>query len=163
VSVQKQPTANTVDVAEGVIARLAELRQRAMIPADLRVDMVSNQAVYVRQSIDNASLAALAGALLAMIVVYCFLGSVRGTLRLTDGRVPIAPTIGTLRRAAAQLSIDARGITASLDGRLGAGSIKLTGHADADPTLGVVVLVVINVLLWMLCHRMFKSGYKLRF
>ena len=89
VSVQKQPTANTVDVAEGVTARLAELRGRAMIPADLRVDMVSNQAVYVRQSIDNASLAALAGALLAMIVVYCFLGSVRGTL-IIGSAIPIS-------------------------------------------------------------------------
>jgi len=39
----------------------------------------------------------------------------------------------------------------------------VTGHADSDPLLGVVVLVVINALLWALCHWMFKSGYKLRF
>jgi ABC-2 type transport system permease protein len=39
----------------------------------------------------------------------------------------------------------------------------VTGHADSDPLLGVVVLVVINVVLWGCCHLMFKRGYKLRF
>jgi ABC-2 type transport system permease protein len=38
-----------------------------------------------------------------------------------------------------------------------------TGHADADPLLGVAVLVAMNALLWAACHRMFKRGYKLRF
>ncbi len=36
------------------------------------------------------------------------------------------------------------------------------GHADADPLFGVAVLCVINICLWMGCHRMFASGYKLK-
>ena len=56
VSMQKQPTANTVDVADGVNARLAELRERGpACPRTCEVAWCPNQAVYVRQSLDNAS------------------------------------------------------------------------------------------------------------
>ena len=105
VSVQKQPTANTADVAERVQARLRELRQRRMVPEDVQVDTVSNQAIYVRQSIDNASLAALAGAVLAMLVVYCFLGSVRGTL-IIGSAIPISIMIAFAIMALGGLSLN---------------------------------------------------------
>jgi len=38
----------------------------------------------------------------------------------------------------------------------------LTGHADSSLALGVVVMVVTNALLIVLCHAMFKRGYKLK-
>jgi CzcA family heavy metal efflux pump len=104
VSVQKQPTANTVDVADAVNGRLAELRVRGM-PEDVDVDTVSNQAVYVRQSLDNATLAALAGAVLAMIVVYAFLGSVRGTL-IIGSAIPISIMVAFVIMALGGLSLN---------------------------------------------------------
>ena len=36
------------------------------------------------------------------------------------------------------------------------------GHADSPPMVGVAVMLGVNVVLWMLCHRMFKTGYKLK-
>ncbi len=36
------------------------------------------------------------------------------------------------------------------------------GASDAEPMLGLVVMIVMNILLWMICHYMFKIGYKLR-
>lgn len=36
------------------------------------------------------------------------------------------------------------------------------GHADADPVFGMLVLCAINGCLWMGCHRMFSTGYKLK-
>ncbi len=36
------------------------------------------------------------------------------------------------------------------------------GHADAPLGIGIAVMVVINVSLWALCHRMFATGYKLK-
>jgi ABC-2 type transport system permease protein len=36
------------------------------------------------------------------------------------------------------------------------------GHADAPPALGLAVLALANALLWLLCQRMFRSGYKLK-
>jgi len=38
----------------------------------------------------------------------------------------------------------------------------LTGHADSSLALGVVVMIVTNALLIVLCHAMFKRGYKLK-
>ncbi len=105
VAVQKQPTANTVDVADVIHARLAELRERRLVPEDVQVDQVSDQAVYVRQSLDNATLAALAGASLAMLVVYCFLGSVRGTL-IIGTAIPISIMISFVIMALGGLSLN---------------------------------------------------------
>lgn len=36
------------------------------------------------------------------------------------------------------------------------------GHADGPLATGVVTMVVINVALWTLCHRMIATGYKLK-
>ncbi|MBA3464569.1 MAG: translocation/assembly module TamB domain-containing protein [Deltaproteobacteria bacterium] len=58
-------------------------------------------------------------------------GKVRGSLELIEARVPITPTIGTLRRANAKLELRDDGITAKLDGRLGAGAVKLTATSDS--------------------------------
>jgi len=89
VSVQKQPTANTVEVADATNARLAELYAARTLPEDVRVDVISDQAIYVRQALDNATGAALAGAAFAMVVVYLFLGNVRGTL-IIGSAIPIS-------------------------------------------------------------------------
>jgi CzcA family heavy metal efflux pump len=88
-SIQKQPNANTVAVADAVNARLDRLRERRLVPEDVRVDVVSDQSVYVRRSLRNAAMAAAAGATLAMTVVYLFLGSVRGTL-IIGSAIPIS-------------------------------------------------------------------------
>ena len=92
VSIQKQPAANTVAVVEAVRARLAWLREQGLLPADVRVDPVADQAVYIRYALDNATLAAVSGALLAMAVVFLFLGDWRRTL-IIGSAIPIAITI----------------------------------------------------------------------
>lgn len=38
----------------------------------------------------------------------------------------------------------------------------LTGHADSSLVLGVAVMIVTNAFLMVLCHAMFKRGYKLK-
>jgi multidrug efflux pump subunit AcrB len=104
-AVQKQPNANTVGVADAVTARLADLRAQGLIAEDIQVDVVANQAVYVRQSLDNATLAALAGAALAMVVVYVFLGSVRGTL-IIGSAIPISIMVTFVIMALGGLSLN---------------------------------------------------------
>ena len=37
-----------------------------------------------------------------------------------------------------------------------------TGQAEADPMIGVLYILSLNIILWVICYRMFKSGYKLR-
>ena len=38
----------------------------------------------------------------------------------------------------------------------------LTGHADSSLALGVAVMIATNAVLIVLCHAMFKRGYKLK-
>ena len=79
-SMQKQPQANTVSVVDEVLNRLELLKSQNLIPADIEVTTVSDQSTYVRHALNNASLAALSGAILAMLVIYLFLGNITRTL-----------------------------------------------------------------------------------
>ncbi|MGB0682611.1 MAG: ABC transporter permease [Magnetovibrionaceae bacterium] len=36
------------------------------------------------------------------------------------------------------------------------------GTSDMPPLVGVAVLALVNSVLWLLCYRMFKTGYKLK-
>lgn len=88
-SIQKQPEANTIDVAELVSSRMAWLRSNGLIPDDIQINIVSDQSIYVKRALNNAVLAATSGAVLAMLVVYLFLGNVRGTL-IIGTAIPIS-------------------------------------------------------------------------
>lgn len=79
-SIQKQPGANTVAVVDAVRERLAWLRQQRVIPDDIDVAVIADQSVFIRHSLRNAALAVLGGALLAMLVVWLFLGDLTRTL-----------------------------------------------------------------------------------
>ena len=79
-SIQKQPQANTIAVVNEVKHRINNLRQQNAIDDDIQLAIVSDQSIFIKHSINNASLAAGSGALLAMIVIYLFLGSVQRTL-----------------------------------------------------------------------------------
>ncbi len=88
-SIQKQPAANTVSVVDAVNQRIEWLRGQDLIPGDIHVDRVGDQSTYVRHALRNASMAALSGASLAMLVVYLFLGSMRRTL-IIGTAIPLA-------------------------------------------------------------------------
>jgi CzcA family heavy metal efflux pump len=89
VSLQKQPQANTVTVYDGVAEELAKLQAQGQIPEDITIKRVDDQAQYIRQSLQNAVTAAMSGAILAMLVVYIFLGNIRRTL-IIGSAIPIA-------------------------------------------------------------------------
>ncbi|MEJ2540650.1 MAG: efflux RND transporter permease subunit, partial [Gemmatimonadota bacterium] len=78
-SVRKQPEANTVRVADEIEARLASLRETNFIPRDVRLQLLENQATFIRASVTSVRNAAIGGGLLAMLVVFLFLGSLRKT------------------------------------------------------------------------------------
>jgi CzcA family heavy metal efflux pump len=89
ISIQKQPDANTVEVADVVSNRLDWLKANRLVPEDVFVNVVSDQSVYVRDAIRNSAMAAVSGALLAMAVVYLFLGNLRHTL-IIGTAIPIS-------------------------------------------------------------------------
>ncbi|MFO8027499.1 MAG: efflux RND transporter permease subunit, partial [Opitutales bacterium] len=77
-SVLKEAEANTVEVADALTSRLSELEPS--FPEGLRMDYVENQAEYVRESLNGVRNAAIGAAVLLVIVVYLFLGSIRQVL-----------------------------------------------------------------------------------
>ncbi|MEM9162634.1 MAG: efflux RND transporter permease subunit, partial [Cyanobacteria bacterium P01_F01_bin.4] len=79
VSIQKQPTANTITVVEGVKQRLAELRTSGLIPDDLVLNATLDESIFIQNSIRNVATSGLIGAGLAGMAVFLFLGSLRQT------------------------------------------------------------------------------------
>jgi len=78
-SIRKQPEANTVRVADEIQARIDNLESTGFLPSDIDFRVLENQAEFVRASVDSVRNAALGGGLLAMLVVFAFLGSLRKT------------------------------------------------------------------------------------
>jgi hydrophobe/amphiphile efflux-1 (HAE1) family protein len=88
-SIRKQPNANTVSVAEQVAKRLDALATTGFIPEDIRSEVIQNQADFIRGSVGAVRNAAVTGSLLAMLVVFTFLGSLRKTF-IIGVAIPLA-------------------------------------------------------------------------
>ncbi|RJP17184.1 MAG: efflux RND transporter permease subunit [Candidatus Abyssobacteria bacterium SURF_5] len=74
----KQSQANTVAVADAVKAELDKLRPD--LPPGYEVTVAFDASEYVRESVDQAKESLIQGAILASLVVFVFLGSVRGSI-----------------------------------------------------------------------------------
>ncbi|HSO22470.1 MAG TPA: efflux RND transporter permease subunit [Chondromyces sp.] len=80
-AIYKEGGTNTVTVSDAVTQRLAELRSEiARTDPALRIDIITDQARYIRQAVREVLQTALFGGLLAVLVLYLFLRSVRNTL-----------------------------------------------------------------------------------
>ncbi len=162
-SIQKQPTANTVEVADGVNARLAAVEQQGLLPPDVVVAAVSDQSGYVRQALANASGAAFAGAAFAMLVVYLFLGNLRGTL-IIGSAIPISILVAFAIMALGGLSLNlmtlgglALGIGMLVDNtivmlenierhqREGESGQQASAHAAAEVTSPIIAATTTNL------------------
>ena len=77
-AVFKQSGTNTVEVAEAVKERLAQVRES--LPKDVRVQIISDQSIFVKAAIDNIRNHLFEGSLLAAIVLYFFLANWRTTV-----------------------------------------------------------------------------------
>jgi hydrophobe/amphiphile efflux-1 (HAE1) family protein len=89
VSIQKQPNANTVDVNNGLKAKLELMKSVGIIPSGLEIKVVNDQSYYIENSLSSVTDAAMLGGLLAMIMVGFFLGNWRRTFIIATS-IPIA-------------------------------------------------------------------------
>lgn len=85
-SVNKQSGANTVQVADGVLAEVERIR---LDFPDLRVNEIINTAEYIKRAISNVRNAAILGGLLAVVVLLFFLRSGRSTFVIATA-IPIS-------------------------------------------------------------------------
>ena len=75
ISILKQADANTVEVAQAVEKRLAELKPG--LPEGIVLGMVENQGTYVVDALKGVKTAAVEAAILVVLIVWVFLGSWR--------------------------------------------------------------------------------------
>ena len=79
VFVSKQSKTNTVDVTDGVNAKMEELEQ-TVLPADITVEKIRDQSKYIRDNIADVWNAILFGGFLALLITYLFLRNLRATI-----------------------------------------------------------------------------------
>jgi HAE1 family hydrophobic/amphiphilic exporter-1 len=80
-AVYKEGGTNTVTVSDAVTERLETLRDElGVIDPNLKLEVITDQARYIRQSVREVLETALYGGLLAVIVLFFFLRSVKKTL-----------------------------------------------------------------------------------
>ena len=86
ISIQKQQTANAVQVMDLVQAELARLN--AANP-DMQLTVITDQSQFIRQSLGNVLDSLVGGALLAIVVIYLFLRDIETSLIIATS-IPIS-------------------------------------------------------------------------
>jgi HAE1 family hydrophobic/amphiphilic exporter-1 len=87
IDVVKQSGANTVAVVEAVRKEVAALQ--TSLPEGTRVDIVRDGSIAIREAVRDVQETLLIGALLTILIVFCFLNSWRSTV-ITGLTLPIA-------------------------------------------------------------------------
>ena len=77
IAITKDPEANTVEVANSVLQKLDDLKSG--LPSDIEFIVIANQAPDIQNSIDKLTREVMLGAVLAVLVIFAFLLSVRPT------------------------------------------------------------------------------------
>ncbi len=89
VTLFKQPTGNTVEVANAIFDQIDFLEENNVLPANIDLTVITDQSQFIRNSIGSVSTAAIVGGSLAMLIVGIFLGSFRRTFIIATS-IPIA-------------------------------------------------------------------------
>ncbi len=76
----KQPNANTVSVVDEIIKQTNDLTKKGIISKEISNKVISNQAYYVGNAISNVKTSAVFGGLLAAIIIWFFLYSIKRTV-----------------------------------------------------------------------------------
>jgi HAE1 family hydrophobic/amphiphilic exporter-1 len=81
VAIYKEGGTNTVTVSEAVKDRLDELEtQLGRVAGDLELSIITDQANYIRQSVEEVLMTALLGGTLAILILFLFLRHIKPTL-----------------------------------------------------------------------------------
>ncbi|WP_089284073.1 efflux RND transporter permease subunit [Anaerovirgula multivorans] len=77
ITMQKQPTFNTVQVANGVYTEMTKIQEELN---NIQLEIVTDQSLFIRRSISNVGKTAGLGGILAILILYLFMRSIRNTL-----------------------------------------------------------------------------------
>lgn len=134
-NVVRQSGANTVQVADGIVARIADLKKE--LPPDIKIIVATDNSEFIRDSVEDVIVNILYGGLLAVLVIFLFLADWRTTL-ISALAIPTS-IIATF------MAMDALGFTINF--------MSLLGLSIAVGLLVDDAIVVIENI-----HRNFRSG-----
>lgn len=79
ISIQKHPTANTLELTKRLEGKLAELQKS--LPGGMKLETdIFRQSDFIERAIDNIKKVLTEGAMLVIVILFLFLGNVRTTL-----------------------------------------------------------------------------------
>ncbi|QEN08852.1 efflux RND transporter permease subunit [Oceanispirochaeta crateris] len=78
ISIQKQSGVNSIQTSDNVLAKLEQINKN--LPQDMSVSVINNTTEMIRGSLDQVTNSAITGAILAMIILFIFLRSIKSTL-----------------------------------------------------------------------------------
>jgi HAE1 family hydrophobic/amphiphilic exporter-1 len=78
IAIQRQPSANTVTVADAVLAKVRQIQ--ANLPEDMHLNIVSNSSVSIRAAVSDVQMTLMATIGLVILVVFLFLRRLSATL-----------------------------------------------------------------------------------
>jgi hydrophobe/amphiphile efflux-1 (HAE1) family protein len=144
-SVLKQATVNTVEVAKAVNRRITEFGPG--LPGGIRLGMVENQADYVEAALNGVRNAAVEAAILVILIVWLFLGSWRQVLVMMLALpLTLILNFGLMKMAGFSLNIFSLGGLVIAIGVLVDNSIvvieNITRHRGEHPNASIDGLVV---------------------
>lgn len=117
VSLTKQSGSNTVLAADGVYAKLEEIRE--LLPPDVTLQIISDDTKMIRGTITNLVSSAYWGAALAMAILFLFLRSVKSTL-IIGVSIPLSLLVTLLAMYLARITLNMMTMTGLI---LGVGMI----------------------------------------
>ncbi|MHB8077668.1 MAG: efflux RND transporter permease subunit [Candidatus Krumholzibacteriia bacterium] len=173
----KQSGANTVAVVDAVKREMATLR--AELPAGTTLDLVRDGSVSIRDSVRDVQETLLIGALLTVLIVFCFLNSWRSTV-ITGLTLPIAVissfivmnfmhmTLNMMTLMALSLAIgllidDAIVVRENIVRHLERGKDHLAAARDGTAEIGLAVLATTMSIVAVFVPVAFMKGIVGRF
>src|SRR5512136_1385316 len=87
IDITKQTKANTVAVVDAVRQAVGELGQE--LPAGTEIQIVRDSSVFIRDAVSDVQMTLVLGAILTVLIVFCFLNSWRSTV-ITGLTLPIS-------------------------------------------------------------------------
>ncbi|HEU0139565.1 MAG TPA: efflux RND transporter permease subunit [Bryobacteraceae bacterium] len=168
----KQSGANTVDVADGVEAAVAQMN--AEFPSHIRLRTVVDRSIFIRESVEDVQLTLIIGAALTVLIVFLFLNSWRSTV-ITGLALPVSVistfiimaalgfTLNILTLMGLSLSIgllidDAIVVRENIVRHMHAGADHFTAAREATAEIGLAVMATTFTIVAVFVPVAFMGG-----
>ncbi|TLN24704.1 efflux RND transporter permease subunit, partial [bacterium] len=177
IDIQKQSSANTVEVVDSVKKILEKVK--AELPPGTSIEMVRDASVFIRDSVEDVEISMILGGILTIFIVFCFLNSWRSTV-ITGLALPISVmssfiimnfmgmtlnvmTLMALSLAIGMLIDDAIVVRENIVRHLEMGKDHFTAARDGTSEIGLAVLATSLSIMAVFVPVAFMKGIVGRF